>query len=325
MRRTFAAATALAALAVAAPLTSTAYAQDGAGPHRTRVTTAFTLPGERVYPEGIATDPRDGTAYVGSFETGAVYRATPGQRTAEEFLPAGADGRHTANGLRVDRAGHLWVIDSSTGVMVYDLHSRELLARFDAPGDGPRLVNDLTVTPDGTAYLTDSLRTTVYRVTPEQVARGGHADLTPWADLSGLINSDSYTLNGIVADASGRHLYVVDMGAGDLYRVSTKDASVRHVALHGPQLTNGDGLELRGDTLWAAQNLDNTITRWHLDGGGAAAHVERSVTDPALQVPTTLTHERGRLLVVRSQFDHGGPLGGGTPQGPFTVAAVDGI
>ncbi|MBO1334601.1 SMP-30/gluconolactonase/LRE family protein [Streptomyces sp. VRA16 Mangrove soil] len=235
----------------------------------------------------------------------------------------------TANGLRVDGAGHLWVIDSSKGVTVYDVRTRALTARFDVTGGAPSLVNDLTVAPDGTVYLTDSLRTVIYRVTPEQLARGGSGTLTAWADLTDRIHSDTYTLNGIVSDADGRHLYVVDMGAGDLYRVTTGGvAAVRRVDLHGPPLTNGDGLELRGRTLWAAQNLDNTLTRWRLNGSGSAARVTRSVTDPALQVPTTLTHDGafgGQLLVVRSQFDKGGPLGDGTPEEPFTVASVDGI
>jgi Cu-Zn family superoxide dismutase len=50
----------------------------------------------------------------------------------------------------------------------------------------------------------------------------------------------------------------------------------------------------------------------------------RTLTDPALQIPTTLARHRGRLLVVRSQFDKGGPFGPGVPE-TFTVARVDGI
>ncbi|MFD8572323.1 SMP-30/gluconolactonase/LRE family protein [Streptomyces sp. NPDC059639] len=323
-RRTLATVTAIAACAIASPLTTTAEAHSPA-PHGHTVSTAFTLPGERVYPEGIAADPRTGDVYVGSNVTGAVYRAGHGQSAAEVFLPAGTDGRNTANGLRVDRAGRLWVIDSTKGVTVYDLRSRARIARFDVTGDAPSFVNDLTVTPDGTAYLTDSLRAVVYRVTPDRTARGGTGALTAWADLRDRISSDSYTLNGIASGADGRHLYVVDMSGGDLYRIGTADAAVHQVALRGTDLTNGDGLELRGHTLWAAKNLDNTITRWHLNGAGTSARLERAVTDPALQVPTTLTHDRGQLLVVRSQFDKGGPLGEGTPEEPFTVASVDGI
>ncbi|MET8248169.1 SMP-30/gluconolactonase/LRE family protein [Streptomyces sp. NPDC005202] len=321
-RRTFL--TTAAALAVAATVPA---AQAATAP---RITTAFALPGDRVYPEGIALDPRTGDAYVGSYTTGAVYRAAPGRRTAEVFLPAGADGRLTANGLKADRAGRLWVIDSTVGVDVYDVRGRALLARFRVPGDAPRFVNDLAIAPDGTAYLTDSTRGVVYAVTPADLARarGGTASLRARYDLSGVRDTqvpDAYTLNGIVADPAGRYLLVVDMTGGGLYRIDLASGTVRQVALHGGDLKHGDGLELAHGTVWAAHNTVNTVSRWRLDAGAASARLERQVTDAALQIPTTLGRRHGRLLVVRSQFDKGGPMGPGTPETPFTVAWVAGI
>ncbi|MEU9476803.1 superoxide dismutase [Streptomyces sp. NPDC048191] len=88
---------------------------------------------------------------------------------------------------------------------------------------------------------------------------------------------------------------------------------------------NGDGLELSGRTLWAAHNRTNTLTRWRLSPDGTEAHLTRTLTDPALQVPTTLARTQHGLLVVRSQFDKGGPMGPGTPTPPFTVARVTGM
>ncbi|MFI5683822.1 SMP-30/gluconolactonase/LRE family protein [Streptomyces sp. NPDC051636] len=319
-RRTFLTTAAALTVAAAAPTARAATAP--------RVSTAFTLPGDRAYPEGIALDPRTGDAYVGSYTTGAVYRAARGRRAAEVFLPAGADGRTTANGLKADRAGRLWVTDSTTGVGVYDLRTRALIARLDVPGDAPRFVNDLAVAPDGTAYLTDSTRAVVYRVTPADLARGGRGTLTPAYDLSGVKDPqapDAFTLNGIVVEPTGRTLFVVDMTGGDLYRVDTATGAVRRVALRGGDLTHGDGLELAHGTLWAAHNTVNTISRWRLSADGTSARLERRLTDPALQIPTTLVRDRGRLLVVRSQFDKGGPMGPGVPETPFTVARVEGI
>lgn len=319
-RRTFLTTTAAVAVAAATPMAHATTA--------THISVAFQLPGERVYPEGIALDPHTGDAYVGSYANGAVYRAAPGRRTAEVFLPPGADGRRTANGLKVDRSGRLWVIDSTAGVDVYDLRDRTPIARFGLPGSGAHLVNDLAIAPDGTAYVTDSLTPVIYRVTPADVTRGGRAQLSPRFDLSAVLAphpTDAFTLNGIVADPSGRHLYVVDMTGGDLFRVTVATGAVRQVALNGGDLTHGDGLELAHGTLWAAQNAINTISRWRLSRDGTAARLERRFTDTALQVPTTLARTHGRLLVVRSQFDKGGPMGPGVPQEPFTVAWVDGI
>ncbi|MCX5194623.1 SMP-30/gluconolactonase/LRE family protein [Streptomyces sp. NBC_00249] len=315
-----------AALTLAATLTL------GAAPAASSpVSTAFTLPGARVFPEGIASDARTGTVYVGSYADGTVYRARPGARTAEVFLPSGTDGRRTANGLRVDAArGRLWVTDSTSGVSVYDTASGVRLAHFEVAGDGPRFVNDLTLTPDGTAYLTDSVRAVVYRVTPAQV-RAGSGALTPAYDLSGHLTpspAGSYTLNGITSDPAGRYLLVVDMTAGDLHRVDLRTGELGRVALTGGDLKAADGLDLSpAGVLRVAHNLPNTLTRWQVGADGRRARLVHGITDASLQIPTTLTHTAGRTLVVRSQFDKdGGPFTPSTgAPGTFTVASVRGL
>ncbi|MEV6395212.1 superoxide dismutase [Streptomyces sp. NPDC051907] len=326
------------ALCLALPLASSSQATEGTGstdattsPRPAKIRTAYALPGDRAYPEGIATDPRNGDVYVGSYTTGAVYRAASGDRTAKVFLPAGTDGRSTANGLKADRAGRLWVTDSTAGVSVYDIRKRRLLARFDVPGEGARFVNDIVIAPDGTAYLTDSVRAVIYRVTPAQLSRtmagSGRATLATRYDLTPAIGPDrsQYTLNGIVADPTGRYLLTPDMSAGTLYRVDLASGTTRRVTLKGGTMLSADGLELRHGTLWAAHNFRNKLTRWHVSPDGTRAWQTAELSDPTLQAPTTLLHRAGRLLVVRSQFDKGGPLGPGVPQTPFSVASVDGI
>lgn len=294
-----------------------------------RISTAFTLPGAKVFPEGIAADPRTGTVYVGSYTDGTIYRARSGGRTAEVFLPSGTDGRHTANGLRVDGHGRLWVTDSTAGVSVYDTRSGARLAHFEIPGSDPRFLNDLAVTPDGTAYLTDSVRAVVYRVTPDQLAAGS-GPLLPAYDLSGMLTpspAGSFTLNGIAADPAGRYLLTVDMTAGELYRIDPRTGAVSRVALTGGDLKTADGLDLApGGVLRAAQNTRNALSRWQLSADGTRARLVRTITDPSLQIPTTLAQLPGRTLVVRSQFDKdGGPMPSTGAPTAFTVASVRGL
>ncbi|MGW4326636.1 SMP-30/gluconolactonase/LRE family protein [Nocardia sp. NPDC004573] len=298
------------------------------------VHTAYELPGDRVYPEGIAVDARTGDVYVGSYTTGAVYRATPDARRAEVFLPEGAGDHNTANGLKVDAAGRLWVTDSTTGVAVYDVATRALLADFTVPGSDPRFVNDLALTPDGTAYLTDSTRAVVYRVTPEQLAaaraQGGRGELRPQFDLRPVlppIEPGGFSLNGIVADPAGRYLLTVDMPRGDLYRIALSPEAnpIGKVTLRGGDLRQGDGLDLRDGTLWAAHNTTNTISRWTVSGDGTTATLDRQRSDEALAIPTTLARAGDRTLIVSSQFDKGGPMGPGSPKTPFAVVSLDGI
>ncbi|MDX3535214.1 SMP-30/gluconolactonase/LRE family protein [Streptomyces sp. MB09-01] len=313
--------------ALAAALTVGAAPAQGADG---RISTAFALPGAKVYPEGIATDPRTRTVYVGSYADGTVYRARPGRPEAEVFLPAGTDGRHTANGLRVDARGRLWVTDSTAGVAVYDTASGTRIAHFEvAAGSRARFVNDLAVTPDGTAYLTDSVRGTVYRVTPDQLAAGSGV-LTEAYDLTPVLRprpAGGFSLNGIASDRTGRYLLTVDMTEGELFRIDLRTGAVRRVALTGGDLKAADGLDLSPDgTLRVAHNSTNTLTRWQLSANGTRARLTRTITDPSLQIPTTLAHTPGRTLVVRSQFDKGGPMspGSGTPT-TFTVASVRGL
>ncbi len=301
----------------------TSAAPTSSAPAASQVGTAFTLPGDRVYPEGIALDERTGDRYVGSFADGTIYRATADAAAAEVFLPAGADGRKTANGLHVDGQGRLWVIDSSAGVDVYDLANRALVARFDVPNPAePHFVNDLAITADGTAYLTDSQRDVVYRVTPDQVRPGARAELDPRFDLRGVVpphGVDAYTLNGIVAGPGETYLLVVDTTNGLLYRIELGDGHPSVVRLTGGDMRHGDGLALDGSTLRVVQNTDNVVSRWTIADDGTAATRDAAVTDPALELPTTLVHTSDRSLVVASQFDKGGPLGQGTPRTPFEV------
>ncbi|MEV6277461.1 superoxide dismutase [Nocardia sp. NPDC051832] len=317
-------------LAAAAVLTACGSGSTTSSEPAPRVSTAYELPGERAYPEGIAVDSRTGATYVGSYSTGAIYRAAAGAARAEVFLPAGADGRGTANGLKVDPAGRLWVTDSTKGVSVYDTGTRTLLATFTVPGADPRFVNDLAITPDGAAYLTDSVRALVYRVTPEQVAQGGTAELATAFDLSKVITprDGGFSFNGIVADPAGKYLLVVDMPTGDLYRIATavdSSTTIHKVRLDGGDLKNGDGLDLSGTTLRVVHNRTNTLSRWTLSEDYAAATRDAVFTDESLSIPTTMVYVGGKALVTASQFDKGGPMAEGIPVAPFKVLAVEGI
>jgi sugar lactone lactonase YvrE len=325
---------AAAVLALALPSFVQAVAEPARARTAAKVTAAYELPGTAVYPEGITADPRSGDLYTGSYEDGTIFRMRPGRRVAERFLPPGADGRARALGLKVDQRGQLWAISPDVGVAVYDLRNRRLLARFDVAGQDAHPVNDLAIAPNGTAYLTDSLRAVVYRVTPGQLAwvreHGGRAPLTPAFDLANVVEPHepgTVTLNGIVADHSGRYLLVADMTGGDLYRIDVLSGGVLKLALHGGDVLYADGMELWHNTLWVAHAnpAANAVSRWQITANGRAARAERRLTDQALQLPTTLVHTNGRLYVVRSQFDRGGPVGPGIPQIPFTIASVDGI
>lgn len=72
---------------------------------------SYVLPGEEVFPEGIAYEAATGDFFVGSTTDGTVFRgsvATEGEE-AEVFLEPGSDGRETAVGMKVDPMGRLFI------------------------------------------------------------------------------------------------------------------------------------------------------------------------------------------------------------------------
>ncbi|MDG4858836.1 SMP-30/gluconolactonase/LRE family protein [Streptomyces sp. T-3] len=313
-------------LAFAGLLTLTTAATSGAVEAGMTVTAAVELPGNRTYPESMALDPRNGDLYVTSFGTGAVYKAAAGQSKATDFLPEGTDGRNQAMGVKVDRQGRLWVNDAD-GVTIYNTADKRRLARFLSPTPGRSVLNDLEITPDGTAYVTDSLRQVVYRVTPAELAgamaRGGDGgNLVTAFDLNAIVTPQpegTIKLNGIECTATCSHLVTVDMATGELFRLEIATGTVREITVQGGSLLSGDGLLLEKNKLWVAQYGSDGVSRVVLNADVTTATVERQVTDPALRRPTAILRREGSVHVVRSQF------GFDSLDLPFTVARVSGI
>ncbi|QGV78564.1 SMP-30/gluconolactonase/LRE family protein [Streptomyces ficellus] len=318
----------LAGLLTLTGMAGTAVAEDDGAEAKYKAGTAFTLPGPRAFPEGIAVDGKTGDFYVGSYATGAIFRTPAGQQAAEVFLPDGTDGRTTAAGLKVDASNRLWVTDPK-GVMVYDLATRKRLAHFAVPSPESSLLNDLDIAPDGTAYITDSYLAVVYRVTPAQLksaidAGGGGSTLTTAHNLTGVIPpqpAKTVTLNGIEADATGSYLLTVDSAGGGLYRIDLRSGAMQKVT-GTVSLKYGDGLHLESGKVWLAQYGNDTLSRLRLNAGATSFTVERQVVDATLEMPTTLVRRNSHLYVVRSQFDK---MAGGTAELPFTIADVTGL
>src|SRR5438132_13147561 len=80
----------------------------------------YFLPGDMVFPEGIAYQQGTGDFYVSSNQDGTIFRGNIGDEMTQVFLPAGSDGRTTATGLKVDDEGRLFIAGASSGkIFVY--------------------------------------------------------------------------------------------------------------------------------------------------------------------------------------------------------------
>ena len=80
----------------------------------------------------------------------------------------------------------------------------------------------------------------------------------------------------------------------------------REIDLGGATVTNGDGLLLRGRTLYVVRNQLNLIAVVKLNGSLTRGRVVAELTDPDFDVPTTITFTAGSLYAVNARF--------GTPQ-----------
>lgn len=291
------------------------------------------LPGDEVYPEGIALNEATGDFLVGSTTDGTIFRgsvAKPGTE-AEVFLPPNSRGvRTTAVGMEIvpggrrSPGGQLLIAGGDTGrIFAYDAAGGALIEALDTPESEMTFINDVAVARGG-AYFTDSMRPVLFRYSPPTSdIEGTVGELEEWLDLEGtpIEYGEGFNLNGIAAAGDGRYLVTVQSNTGNLYRVDTESKEILQIDLRGGALTGGDGILLDGQTLYMVRGGDGVIVPVELSEDFASGEVGEGSADPSLARPTTIAKYGDRLLVVNSQFDR--RESGESPELPFTVSGVE--
>jgi hypothetical protein len=279
---------ALIIVLLAAALASTAIAGPGKGQD------SIALPPE-FRPEGIATG-KGATFYVGSIPQGAVYRGSYKTGEGSLLVPPHPGRNHT--GLKADtRHGLLFVSGGgSKGIYVYDLKTGADVAAFQLPDAG--FVNDVVVTKRA-AYFTDSQVAQLYRV---PIGRHGSVGEPERIALTGdLEYVGGFNLNGIDATHDGRTLVTVQTATGKLFTVNPRSGRTREIAVDTP-LTNGDGILLRCGKLFVVQNQANKVAVVDVDRRLKSGTVIRELTDPRLDVPTTIAPFGKSVYAVNARF-----------------------
>lgn len=262
--------------------------------------TQFILPGDNLFPEGIAAQAGTGNFYVGSTTSGQILRGDVNTPQAAEFLPGGADGRTDVRGLKVDGRGRLYAAGGATGQMfVYDVGSKALLAKF-ATGATPTFVNDVAVAPNGDAYFTDSQSPFIYRVASDVAS----ANALEKIDVGGSIPyAQGFNLNGIVVSPDGKYVVTVQSNTGKLWRMDTTTRQITEVDLGGETVQGGDGMLLDGQTLHVMRNAAKELVTFRTSPDLARATLVTKTTDPAWDFPTTFAQSGNRLLILNSQLN----------------------
>ena len=250
-------------------------------------------------PEGIATD---GThLYVGSLANGAIWKAQIQTGTGHR-LARGRTGR-VAVGLEYDARHHLvWVAGGGTNkIRAHNARTGRVRAVYDFPSDTPRFLNDLVVTASG-VYATDSMNQEL-AVVPfrKDGSLPGPKAARTLALTGDLAYQTGFNLNGIVK-SRGR-LLSVQTNTGRLFRIDTGSGETRRVDTANIALTNGDGLEIRGDRLWVVRNQNNLIVKLDLNRQLTKAVLLKRITNPDFRVPTTVAAAKGFLWAVNARFN----------------------
>lgn len=206
-----------------------------------------------LHPEGIEWDAKRNRFLVGSLTHGRITAVTDdGSETL--FVPAPAPV--SSVGIHIDEGtDRLLVCYADPGVFsgrsegvarlgIFDLGTGERIHLVDLGplAEGPRFANDVTTDAEGNAYVTDSFRPLIYRVTLAGEASVLVRDERLVADPIGLNGIDWHPRGFLIAAVGG---------SGELFRIPLADPSqLEEVALARP--FGADGIAFLPDGELAA-------------------------------------------------------------------------
>lgn len=230
---------------------------------------------QRLYPEGIAYSAQLDRFLVTSIPFGKI--GTVGKDGSYSDLLT-APELIAAIGMKV-AGGRIFVCNSDQGrsirstpattrqtaeLLVFDLNTRQLIRRTDLdallPASDPNFANDVTLAPDGTAYVTDSFSPVIYKVNPDGTASILVRDDTRFSSPAFGLNGIAYHPNGylIVANAGQGKLYKVDLQNGNTV---TEVGNISMLPGDGITFLNGDLYVVTGGTRVAqVRSTDNWQT-----------------------------------------------------------------
>jgi hypothetical protein len=257
-------------------------------------------------PEGIAYDPGDDVFYLGSVRHGKILRVS---RTGRCTDFAALEGMWAVSAHMPGVAGYSAERDGDAEVFRFDLDNGALLGRHTLTNDdASHNLNDVVVSSNGTAYITDSFTGAIYTIDPQrnllETLLAPHATAAP---------------NGLALSADEKLLYIAQYGI-DIAVFDLERNTVAPLRCPDDVVVCGvDGLYVHRGTLIGVQNFLGLqqVAQFYLNESGDAIVGARVLVrhDPHLDDPTT-----GALVgddfffVANSQLPRVG-AGGSVPPG----------
>ena len=119
---------------------------------------------------------------------------------------------------------------------------------------------------------------------------------------------DDFNANGLVGDFDGRQLVIVNISSGVLYRVDTASGEASPLEIEGAEqlFQFGDGLYLKGRTLYIMQNFLNKIAVVQLSGDLSGGEFIRNIPGEGefnpLDIATSIIGFGNGIYAINSNF-----------------------
>jgi hypothetical protein len=244
-------------------------------------------------PEAVLYDPDQDVYFVSNFTgdpgerdgNGYVSRVAAGNGLVEELrFATGTEALpfHAGRGMGL-WGDTLWVADVD-GIHGFDRTTGEQLLFVDMTGFEPGFLNDIAVAPDGSAYVTDTGRSAVYRFHPGEPALAIEGE--ELGGPNGILWDDSRQAFWLAPWSGGSELRLWDPASGDITRPRTTSPAERM-----------DGMVLWDGYLLVASQADSSIHAVSDARTGAYISTRGAPADLGLDT------RRGRLAIPEVALD----------------------
>jgi sugar lactone lactonase YvrE len=240
------------------------------------------------------------TFYTGSLTGQGIFAGD--LRTGQGHNLVQSPG-HPITGLYVDDRNRIWAAGGPAGdLRVYDASTGAPLASYTLTG-APGFVSDIVVTKDA-AYVTDSFQPRMYTI---PLGKGGSLPGQSAVRTTALTGdfvqtgpTGTFNANGIAFFHD--RLVIGQTVTGRLFSVDPATGVAKAIDLGGQTVVGADGLMLRGNTLYIAQNFPNLIAVVRLDSDLKTGQVRQRVSDPRFDIPSSVIVFGDAVYAMNARF-----------------------
>ncbi|MEJ7739971.1 MAG: SMP-30/gluconolactonase/LRE family protein [Chitinophagaceae bacterium] len=283
---------------------------------------SYALPGDQLFPEGIAYNSNTGIFYTGSTINGDVIQVDVQTGKSSLFASGAKQNRNDCRGMKLDVKKRLWICggeENKVHVLGPDgnsIKSWDLKALHNSG-----FINDC-VADKNDIYFTDSRVQKIYRANVAAVQPG---DITEWLNFTDqqIPYATGFNANGAVLTPDGKYLIIVISNAGRLYRIDRNSKSIVEIKLNTP-VTSGDGLWLEQNILYVSRNATGQIFPVRLNADVTEGLVGAGF-GTNLNFNTTIAKAGDYFLVVNGQLNRRPSPANPSPPAPslpFKVSRV---